>query len=42
MEKNLGDCSLNKKIKLLKEKTEEIRIKTSFGIFSKINILRFD
>jgi hypothetical protein len=37
VEKNLVCCSLNKKIKLLNEK----RIKSNFGIFLKIDILRF-
>jgi hypothetical protein len=41
VEKNLGCCSLNKKIKTFELKTEEIRIKPSFDFFSKIDNLRF-
>jgi hypothetical protein len=41
VEKNLGYCCLNKKIQTFELKIEEIRIKPSFGIFSKIDILRF-
>jgi hypothetical protein len=41
MEKNLGCCNLNKKNQTFELKTEEIRIKQSFGIFSKLDILRF-
>jgi hypothetical protein len=40
MEKNLCCCSLNKK-QTFELKIEEIGIKPSFGIFSKIDILRF-
>jgi hypothetical protein len=35
VEKNLGCCSLNKKIKTFELKTEEIRIKPSFDFFFK-------
>jgi hypothetical protein len=41
VEKNLGCCSLNKK-QTFELKIEHIRIKLSFKIFSKIDILRFD
>jgi hypothetical protein len=42
VEKNLGCCSLNKiNFKLFELETKEIRMKQSFGIFSKIDILRF-
>jgi hypothetical protein len=33
MQKNLGCCNLNKKNQTFELKTEEIRIKPSFGIF---------
>jgi hypothetical protein len=39
-ENNLGCCDLNKKSNFW-IKIEEIRIKQNFGIFSKINTLRF-
>jgi hypothetical protein len=40
VKKNLSCCSLNKK-QMFELKTEEIRIKQSFEIFSNIGILRF-
>jgi hypothetical protein len=41
VEKNLDYCNLNKKIQTFELKIEEIRIKSIFVIFSKIDILRF-